>query len=1294
MSFVTDPAWAVGERAVLHQIYDEKLAEFSSLVKESHNWLNGYVADSLGLPRSVEETPEALQIENGVEKDVSVFSWLDAGMYADTMQLLSSGGDEFVDAETDQDQQQERALIAENRPATPEIEKSEVLPTDVKEQAATKNEDTVVDQDQLENTVDQVAIENHDKEEEIGMVDEPVPEDMHKIPPQREVQDNEEQETLAEEEEDDDVILTTEAPSEKVMDEEVEEAVQAIVNTEADLPKNPEVDKPNMDDDSTSRPRQASREQPPPQAALLRSSPPSKPAEVSEKSPTARRSTEERYYDYEEPTREETDDHDASFNANASQLGAPSSPTPSSAPASSLNFAPLPKRQPLGKKSLGKQTSGQAGGSRTSMLEGLLKNPGPSSYSLGSKKSLGLVSNPENVQEADENIDEPRSVDRVDEELHRGEERIKSVFSTGSMRIHEALNSLMSKKSMAGLGHLQTEATPKSVSLPRDDVESAEVTPRPAAEAEEPEREDDEDRMSLTPKAVTEKEEVPTVEKEAQAPASTHGVSPTLDYESEDDWVPKVDFISQTPKLPRTKLQAQVTGSPEEESGKLYPSLPGMDTREASPPRQARKKEAEPVLASPVPTSLFQAAKMGASSALRFAKSAMMGSAHESPLPAHKPPTASEEILTEGPVPVTTEKGSKLYPDLSSVTQTQPSAALASPSKIRKPPVWQNGSPMKPFSRLGTPVKSAKTLGKGLDDPFGPRQLFAAKDGARTPIGTPSKPLKTPLARAVSPVKLPNYMSPTKSFMKKDVGEAGPVRVTRAAAAAASVTNTPVALPNSNSASASPPPVEEAEVSRPREDINAPQLNPLAMAAKKTILRPTPGAMQLKANKPIIRVPTASQRTLQPPSQVSMLAMPSIPAAVAPAMPVSAPVAPPVAKPAGLTEPAPLESEQARTTRTAPPASAPPKHIKAMTAASNAKKKEQMEKERRAAQKAEIEKRRAENIQKQREEEERKRLEAQRKAQGLDANGEKKRKVVMEPVSQPAPKRPLRTVPSKQNLGREPSEEPVAGKYAPPQPQAQPTLKRLYEADPDIAESATASMRSAAPSSIRPVGTGLTQEAKRRRTEDVQQEQPSLTGKPMRASVARAPGAKLQPNKFVGSSMMSSGATKLQQQPKFAPAQTKTAGVPMVEGVKFSTDTIRFAGEPSAVPKAARPSAAAGHNVAHTPLPDTGNIELPEIDSEYSDEEDDDDVAKKKKNFSVPEWAESPELRQLLRRQQRVNPDDIFGPIRPLQMEEIFRGKGGQPARFRPRSSSANWSGQDKLTREEVEDYDKTMGYK
>ncbi|ODQ54704.1 hypothetical protein SAICODRAFT_69897, partial [Saitoella complicata NRRL Y-17804] len=998
------------------------------------------------------------------------------------------------------------------------------------------------------------------------MVDEPVPEDMHVIPPPKEVQDNEAQETPAEEEEDDDVILT-EAPSEKVMeeevqkDEEVEEAVQAIVHTEEDLPKDHEVDTPNKDDDATSPQRQASPEQPPPQAALLPSSPPSKPAEVSEKLSTARRSTEERYYDYEEPTREETDDHDASFNANASQHGAPSSPTLSSAPASSLNFASLPKRQPLGKKSLGKQASGQAGGSRTSMLEGLLKNPGSSSYSLGSKKSLGLVSNPENVpenvQEADENIDEPRSVDRVDEELHRGEERIKSVFSTGSMRIHEALNSLMSKKSMAGLGHLQTEATPKPVSLPRDDVESAEVTPRPAAEAEEQEREEDEDRMSLTPKAVTEREEVQTVVKEAQAPVPTHGVSPTLDYESEDDWVPKVDFISQTPKLPRTKLQAQVTGSPEEESGKLYPSLPGMDTWEASPPRQARKEEAEPVLASPAPTSLFQAAKMGASSALRFAKSAMMGSAHESPLPAHKPPTASEEVLTEGPVPVT-EKGSKLYPDLSSVTQTQGSAALASPSKIRKAPLWQNGSPMKPFSRLGTPVKSAKNLGKGLDDPFGPRQLFAVKDGARTPMGIPSKPLKTPLTRAVSPVKVPNYMSPTKSFMKKDVGEAGPARVTRAAAAAASVTNTPVALPKSNSASASPPPVEEAEVSRPREDINAPQLNPLAMAAKKTILRPTPGAMQLKANKPVIRVPTASQRTLQPPSQVSMPSIPSMPAAVAPAMPVSTPVALPVTKPAGLTEPVPVESEQARTTRAAPPA-APPKHIKAMTAASNAKKKEQMEKERRAAQKAEIEKRRAENIQKQREEEERKRLEAQRKAQGLDANGEKKRKVVMEPVSQPAPKRPLRTVPSKQNLGREPSEEPVAGKYAPPQPQAQQTLKRVYEADPDVAEITIASMRSAAPSSIRPVGTGLTQEAKRRRTEDVQQEQPSLTGKPMRASVARAPGAKLQPNKFMGSSMMSSGATKLQQQPKFGPAQTKTAGVPMVEGVKFSTDTIRFA---------------------------------------------------------------------------------------------------------------------------------------
>ncbi|KAF5390240.1 hypothetical protein D9757_002950 [Collybiopsis confluens] len=99
------------------------------------------------------------------------------------------------------------------------------------------------------------------------------------------------------------------------------------------------------------------------------------------------------------------------------------------------------------------------------------------------------------------------------------------------------------------------------------------------------------------------------------------------------------------------------------------------------------------------------------------------------------------------------------------------------------------------------------------------------------------------------------------------------------------------------------------------------------------------------------------------------------------------------------------------------------------------------------------------------------------------------------------------------------------------------------------------------------------------------------------------------------------------------------------------------------------------------------SIELPDIDSEYSDSEDED----RAKRFHPPHWAQSPELRQALVDQSSINPDNIFGPIRPLRMEEIFRSRSN---RFRARTSSANWAGTDRLTLEEEEEYVRRMGFR
>lgn len=93
--------------------------------------------------------------------------------------------------------------------------------------------------------------------------------------------------------------------------------------------------------------------------------------------------------------------------------------------------------------------------------------------------------------------------------------------------------------------------------------------------------------------------------------------------------------------------------------------------------------------------------------------------------------------------------------------------------------------------------------------------------------------------------------------------------------------------------------------------------------------------------------------------------------------------------------------------------------------------------------------------------------------------------------------------------------------------------------------------------------------------------------------------------------------------------------------------------------------------------PNGDNISLPEIatDSEDSDGGEDD--------FVPPDWANSPALRELLQQQQLTDPMKVFGPIAPLMMEEVFKGNKERLAKFRKRTSSANWNGPDRLTEEE-----------
>jgi hypothetical protein len=107
---------------------------------------------------------------------------------------------------------------------------------------------------------------------------------------------------------------------------------------------------------------------------------------------------------------------------------------------------------------------------------------------------------------------------------------------------------------------------------------------------------------------------------------------------------------------------------------------------------------------------------------------------------------------------------------------------------------------------------------------------------------------------------------------------------------------------------------------------------------------------------------------------------------------------------------------------------------------------------------------------------------------------------------------------------------------------------------------------------------------------------------------------------------------------------------------------------------------------AQQPQITSESIELPDINSEYSDSDDED----RKRTFDPPEWAQSPDLRAQLKEQSSINPDEIFGSVKPLVMEKIFRSRH---SKFRARTSSANWTGTDELTKHEEMEYARRMGF-
>lgn len=90
-------------------------------------------------------------------------------------------------------------------------------------------------------------------------------------------------------------------------------------------------------------------------------------------------------------------------------------------------------------------------------------------------------------------------------------------------------------------------------------------------------------------------------------------------------------------------------------------------------------------------------------------------------------------------------------------------------------------------------------------------------------------------------------------------------------------------------------------------------------------------------------------------------------------------------------------------------------------------------------------------------------------------------------------------------------------------------------------------------------------------------------------------------------------------------------------------------------------------------------IELPEINTDDEDEYEDEDH---KQMFAS--WTDSPALRRALMEQETLDPMQVFGAPAPLNMEEVFSSRQDRWQKFRQRTSSANWSGADRLTDDDI----------
>ncbi|OAA61476.1 inner centromere protein [Cordyceps fumosorosea ARSEF 2679] len=372
---------------------------------------------------------------------------------------------------------------------------------------------------------------------------------------------------------------------------------------------------------------------------------------------------------------------------------------------------------------------------------------------------------------------------------------------------------------------------------------------------------------------------------------------------------------------------------------------------------------------------------------------------------------------------------------------------------------------------------------------------------------------------------------------------------------------------------------------------------------------------------------------------------------------------------------------------------------KAAETAAKKKEAEEREAQKRREAKAEAERKRAASLEEQRRQEQQRRAEAERQKKEKELAEERKtaqRQAALEKAKQmKAPPPAARSQPNgppdftisqqqkAESQGSRPPSRMMAGA------QRQP-------AGANLSKSGTK----------RPVGHETTddrpptragpsyqgKDTKRRRTSEVLQGDAESSSQPAKSHAVRpSPGFRkdLPPKSLFqnGYSNAPPSATHDLFKASVASHQLQSKGTRPVDMAQISKGNIPFAPNPAgpAFKTPARPGPYLAAKSAAKSVPRSSPqfqngeaIELPEIETDDEDEDDDPGMN------NIAGWAASPDLRAALMRQETMDPSQIFGPPAPLNMEEVFSKSKDRWPKFRNRTSSANWSGPDGLTEDDI----------